>query len=169
MMLAGFAGLFFDFMFGHWVDGLDLGPCVYRDAGKSFSTEVVHAQWLTNCRIVEYATRDQAQQAIQSLSNQTLMGRLVYVREVWELPCHLTYAISDISPPARTARLNHALPARLLEVILAALPVAVATQVVATAAEAEVEERWEVAVVSSTSLTFVPLSVSVVPIKGAAC
>lgn len=37
---------------------------------------------LTRHRIVEYATRDQAQQAIQTLSNQSLMGRLVYVREV---------------------------------------------------------------------------------------
>ena len=34
-MLAGFAGLFFGFMFEHWVDGLDLGPCVYRVAGMS--------------------------------------------------------------------------------------------------------------------------------------
>ncbi|RMD39262.1 hypothetical protein DV735_g5867, partial [Chaetothyriales sp. CBS 134920] len=32
--------------------------------------------------IVEYATREQAQQAIQTLSNQSLMGRLVYVREL---------------------------------------------------------------------------------------
>ncbi|OMP85031.1 putative RNA-binding protein [Diplodia seriata] len=31
--------------------------------------------------IVEYATREQAQQAVQTLSNQNLMGRLVYVRE----------------------------------------------------------------------------------------
>ncbi|KAI6779667.1 RNA-binding domain-containing protein [Emericellopsis cladophorae] len=31
--------------------------------------------------IVEYATRDQAQQAVAQLSNQNLMGRLVYVRE----------------------------------------------------------------------------------------
>ena len=31
---------------------------------------------------MEYATREQAQQAIQTLSNQSLMGRLVYVREV---------------------------------------------------------------------------------------
>ncbi|CAF9907212.1 MAG: hypothetical protein ALECFALPRED_003272 [Alectoria fallacina] len=31
--------------------------------------------------IVEYATRDQAQQAVSTLSNQNLMGRLVYVRE----------------------------------------------------------------------------------------
>lgn len=33
-------------------------------------------------RIVEYATREQAQQAVSTLSNQSLMGRLVYVREV---------------------------------------------------------------------------------------
>lgn len=33
-------------------------------------------------RIVEYATREQAQNAVNSLSNQNLMGRLVYVREV---------------------------------------------------------------------------------------
>ncbi|PWY88483.1 RNA-binding domain-containing protein [Aspergillus heteromorphus CBS 117.55] len=31
--------------------------------------------------IVEYATRDQAQNAVNTLSNQNLMGRLVYVRE----------------------------------------------------------------------------------------
>ncbi|KAK0611144.1 hypothetical protein B0T14DRAFT_441558 [Immersiella caudata] len=33
------------------------------------------------CGIVEYATRDQAQNAVATLSNQNLMGRLVYVRE----------------------------------------------------------------------------------------
>jgi len=33
------------------------------------------------CGIVEYATREQAQQAVTTLSNQNLMGRLVYVRE----------------------------------------------------------------------------------------
>ncbi|KAI9654362.1 MAG: hypothetical protein M1821_006678 [Bathelium mastoideum] len=33
------------------------------------------------CGIVEYATREQAQQAVSTLSNQNLMGRLVYVRE----------------------------------------------------------------------------------------
>lgn len=30
---------------------------------------------------MEYATREQAQNAVSSLSNQNLMGRLVYVRE----------------------------------------------------------------------------------------
>ncbi|KAJ5779589.1 Nucleotide-binding alpha-beta plait [Penicillium paradoxum] len=33
------------------------------------------------CGIVEYATREQAQNAVNTLSNQSLMGRLVYVRE----------------------------------------------------------------------------------------
>lgn len=36
--------------------------------------------------IVEYATREQAQQAVAQLSNQNLMGRLVYVREVCAHP-----------------------------------------------------------------------------------
>lgn len=40
-------------------------------------------------RIVEYATREQAQNAVASLSNQNLMGRLVYVREV-NLPDELS-------------------------------------------------------------------------------
>lgn len=33
------------------------------------------------CGIVEFASRDQAQHAVSTLSNQDLMGRLVYVRE----------------------------------------------------------------------------------------
>ena len=59
-------------------------------------------------RIVEYATRDQAQNAVNTLSNQNLMGRLVYVREVSEK------AEAPIAPFGfpwmlifgRTARLN---------------------------------------------------------------
>lgn len=50
--------------------------------------------WLTTCcSIVEYATRDQAQNAVNTLSNQNLMGRLVYVREV--RPPHL-YDVRNI-------------------------------------------------------------------------
>jgi hypothetical protein len=41
-----------------------------------------HEALTTYHRIVEYATREQAQQAVAQLSNQNLMGRLVYVREV---------------------------------------------------------------------------------------
>lgn len=33
------------------------------------------------CGVVEYATRDQAKNAISTLNNQTLMGRMIYVRE----------------------------------------------------------------------------------------
>lgn len=47
---------------------------------------------LTTSRIVEYATREQAQQAVTTLSNQNLMGRLVYVREV----CYATLLASSV-------------------------------------------------------------------------
>lgn len=47
-------------------------------------------------RIVEYATRDQAQQAVAQLSNQTLMGRLVYVREVSKF-CAGTFLTDDLT------------------------------------------------------------------------
>ncbi|OAX81823.1 hypothetical protein ACJ72_03836 [Emergomyces africanus] len=45
--------------------------------------------------IVEYATREQAQNAVATLSNQNLMGRLVYVREDREAEPRFT------GPPAR--------------------------------------------------------------------
>ena len=71
----------FGYLFGRWVDGLDL---VHDIVGMRvcFISWFPCEQRLIKFRIVEYATRDQAQQAIQSLSNQSLMGRLVYVREV---------------------------------------------------------------------------------------
>lgn len=65
---------------------LSIGIC--RDAGKfgphDVPSPVGPAADLLNPtgRIVEYATRDQAQNAVATLSNQNLMGRLVYVREV---------------------------------------------------------------------------------------
>jgi hypothetical protein len=95
-----------------WIDGLDLAVRGYcRDAGeylfpfllfsaRSFLMPIATSRnghllssehetvnlartALTHPnRIVEYATRDQAQNAVNTLSNQQLMGRLVYVREV---------------------------------------------------------------------------------------
>ena len=53
----------------------------YRDAGK-LSAQVCRWTLLTAFSIVEFQTRDEAQQAVNTLSNQNLMGRLVYVREV---------------------------------------------------------------------------------------
>jgi len=43
---------------------------------------------------VEYATREQAQQAVNTLSNQNLMGRLVYVREV---RCFSTIVLRNVT------------------------------------------------------------------------
>ncbi|KAK0299894.1 g-strand binding protein [Friedmanniomyces endolithicus] len=66
------------------------------------------------CGIVEYASRDEAQTAITTLSNQNLMGRLVYVREVSNPTVNIleeTYSIqqdreteprfNNPAPPAR--------------------------------------------------------------------
>ncbi|KAI1942177.1 g-strand binding protein [Ophidiomyces ophidiicola] len=49
------------------------------------------------CGIVEYASREQAQTAVATLSNQNLMGRLVYVREDREAEPRFT------GPPSRDA------------------------------------------------------------------
>ena len=78
------AGLFgFVLVVGRWIDGWDFVRGLCRDAGKLISTMSRLLQ-LTVASIVEYATREQAQQAVNTLSNQNLMGRLVYVREVCE-------------------------------------------------------------------------------------
>ncbi|KAK9457021.1 RNA-binding domain-containing protein [Dipodascopsis uninucleata] len=57
--------------------------------------DVVFADVLTlpngmskGCGIVEYATREQAEHAINTLSNQPLMGRVIYVREDREASMH---------------------------------------------------------------------------------
>ena len=81
--MAGFSGFFFWLLKDVGLTGWDVvrGSC--RDAGKR--NECFYVAGLeTNLRlsIVEYATREQAQQAVNTLSNQNLMGRLVYVREV---------------------------------------------------------------------------------------
>lgn len=61
---------------------MDFCPVECRDAGKFASLRFVKTYTDSLFRIVEYATRDQAQNAVNTLSNQNLMGRLVYVREV---------------------------------------------------------------------------------------
>lgn len=54
-----------------------------RQAGEVLYADVLQLPngMSKGCGIVEYATRDQAQHAVATLSNQNLMGRLVYVRE----------------------------------------------------------------------------------------
>ena len=61
--------------------GWDIVRGLCRDAGEHQINLSIVCR-LTVFRIVEYATRDQAQVAVNTLSNQNLMGRLVYVREV---------------------------------------------------------------------------------------
>lgn len=46
---------------------------------------------------MEYATRDEAQNAVNTLSNQQLMGRLVYVREVGSVFCLALAMLMDLS------------------------------------------------------------------------
>lgn len=44
--------------------------------------------WMQGCGIVEYSTKDEAQNAINTMSNRNLMGRLIYVREVSATSIH---------------------------------------------------------------------------------
>jgi hypothetical protein len=79
---------FFAFSFGYlaWTVGLTGWAWLSelcRDAGMLlFNSTTNENSQLIRHRIVEYATREQAQNAVNTLSNQNLMGRLVYVREV---------------------------------------------------------------------------------------
>nr|XP_036579668.1 rnp domain-containing protein [Colletotrichum truncatum]KAF6787277.1 rnp domain-containing protein [Colletotrichum truncatum] len=85
LWLAFFCGLFplaIDGIVG--LTGWDACPRVY--VGMRVSRQPLLAEVQINganrrSRIVEYATREQAQNAVATLSNQNLMGRLVYVRE----------------------------------------------------------------------------------------
>lgn len=84
---------------GRWVDGTDMAVRIFVGMRVSATSSplfrsISRKSTLTKFhRIVEYGTRDQAQNAIATLSNRDLMGRLVYVREVWtrSLPSSLTY------------------------------------------------------------------------------
>lgn len=86
MCSCGWVSWFFlAILMERWVDGLGLGYLDYVGLRVSFSSLISVKRTDSNyfwIRIVEYANRDQAQQAVATLSNQNLMGRLVYVREV---------------------------------------------------------------------------------------
>ena len=112
------------------------------------------------CSIVEYATREQAQTAINTLSNQNLMGRLIYVREVRvQRPC-IEVALTK---QYRIARQSLASLLAVRQRHVAALTVA--TEAVADTAEAATAVIWAVAWackvvedVRSSSPTFVQSS-----------
>src|SRR3954452_13172036 len=92
--VAGLSGLLLVILMDAGLTGWTWSTGICRDAGMSKVLEKItrKIQCLTTSRIVEYATREQAQQAVTTLSNQNLMGRLVYVREVC---MHATSLICD--------------------------------------------------------------------------
>lgn len=59
---------------------------------------------------MEYATREQAQNAVNTLSNQNLMGRLVYVREVSIACLGLPFGSSCVTMPNRNVQDREAEP-----------------------------------------------------------
>ena len=127
---------------------------VIRDAGMCLSVHTVECL-LTLTRIVEYATRDQAQQAISTLSNQNLMGRLVYVREVRHVLPRECWGTANIGRTVKQNRdLQDPLPEAILEVVLEAvvLLAAMVVKVGSVGAHPAVEVA-----VSYTSRTFVSL------------
>ena len=79
--MAGFSGFVF-LVEGRWIDGWGLAPLVHVGMRVRVTMQYRVKEMADRNRIVEYATRDQAQNAVNTLSNQNLMGRLVYVREV---------------------------------------------------------------------------------------
>lgn len=134
------------------------------------SSELDYPRLLILSRIVEYATREQAQTAVQTLSNQNLMGRLVYVREVGHPPKFVVMV--DTEGGVRIEKRNHDLsaqpeaavataaeckaatvPAAVLEAVEAVVPTVVVVVVPVAAAAAAV--AWVVATARSTCPTFV--------------
>ena len=114
-------------------------------------------------RIVEYATRDEAQNAVNTLSNQNLMGRLVYVREVsthfnrrgrpWTHMWQIRTARPSLDSQAphllgEAMRADH-----LVEGLVEASEVATVEHLAEAVAEAEVEVESK-----SSSTTLVPSS-----------
>ena len=106
---------------------------------------------------MEYATRDQAQQAIQTLSNQNLMGRLVYVREVSDAASVSRLSSNTDQCYARTEKPNLDSQDHLVAGILEGPCVEASAEASADPMAATVPVLSE-AQDSSTSPTFVPLS-----------
>lgn len=116
---------------------------------------------------MEYATREQAQNAVATLSNQNLMGRLVYVREVRTENVESDLEIL-LKARNRTVRLSLDSSARLQAVeaskvalapapapALALAPVHTAAAAVVATAAVAVPAVWEVETARYTCPTFV--------------
>lgn len=86
-----------------WVDGLGLDVRDIVGMRVSLPKKIHSKNDANRSRIVEYATREQAQNAVNTLSNQNLMGRLVYVREVFPL-CVVVCLVPMLTLPGSGAR-----------------------------------------------------------------
>jgi RNA recognition motif-containing protein len=120
---------------------------------------------LTVFSIVEYATREQAQQAVNTLSNQNLMGRLVYVREVCDHE-PLLRRLDFANLCVRTVRPNLDLPGHPLEL---AADTKEDKDAVDSVVEVDLEAAWlqvVVVAVKSTSPTFVTSSLLILQLLG---
>jgi hypothetical protein len=104
---------------------------------------------------VEYATREDAQTAIDTMSNTQLMGRLVYVREV---STHIYLSMErQLTVASRIVRPSHALLEPLAEVVPAAdLAAVVVSKAVPVASRA----AWAVATAVAPPVVDVPKSTS---------
>lgn len=102
-----------------------------RAAGRHFPHDLGIAE-LTHRSIVEYATKDQARTAVDTLSNQNLMGRLIYVREV-SAAVNMEPSVARIDTIPRIEKQSHVLvPAEAVAVVVAvAMAAAAAAWVVA--------------------------------------
>jgi RNA recognition motif-containing protein len=78
------------------------------------------------CGIVEYATQEEAQKAVETLSNQELMGRLVYVREDRETD--LKYAAGRTGNTGGSGNFNGPAPAAGTQLFVSNLPYSVGWQ-----------------------------------------
>lgn len=154
--MAGFSGssVLVD---GRWIDGWGIALLAYVGMRVCNPGGFVR-HFVDRFRIVEYATRDEAQNAVNTLSNQNLMGRLVYVREVSTLsngknPVGLIYGISRIARPSPDSQDLHLLG----EVMIAAHRVVVMVEALGAADSGVVTPELLVEVESKfSSTTLVP-------------
>lgn len=80
-------------------------PVSPKDAGKFSHFSHLHVCSDLSHRIVEFGSQDDAQRSIRELSEQLLLGRPIFIREV----CFLSLLSIRCSSSHRIAKMNHAL------------------------------------------------------------
>lgn len=137
-------------------------PVFPKDAGRFSRLSYLHVCSRLSCRIVEFGSQDDAQRSIRELSEQLLLGRPIFIREV----CFLSLLLIRCSSSYRIAKMNHALEqpqsqarwvwrwpdrASTLSLLLDLLTITTS----AAAAAAVLEAEPLILVISSTLATYV--------------